>query len=296
MRLSIFTLSLFTLLFSGTLFAQNPAESEASMDYYLPQDVTYDSSIPTPEDVLGSAPGKWHVRHDQLVQYMRTLANASDRVTLHKFGQTYEDRPLLYLTITSPDNHSNIDQIRKDHVALSNPERSDQLDTQNMPVVLYMGYSIHGDESSGANASLLTAYYLAAAQGDEIEERLANSVVLLDPSLNPDGLNRFASWANTHKSENLVTDPNSMELNQRWPSGRTNHYWFDLNRDWMLVQHPASQGRIDNFHKWKPNILTDHHEMGTNSTFFFQPGIQSPSHHTGKEPEFDQSYCRLSRR
>ena len=248
------------------------------MDYYLPQDVSYDESIPTPEEVLGMVPGEWHVRHDQLVRYMRAVAEASDRVKLHEFGKTYEDRPLLYLTITSPSNHANIDQIRSNHLALTDPEQSEQMNTDNMPIVLYMGYSIHGDESSGSNASLLVAYHMAAAQGEEIERKLQNSVVLLDPSLNPDGLNRFASWANTHKSKNLVSDPNSLELNQRWPSARTNHYWFDLNRDWMLVQHPESQGRIDVFQKWKPNILTDHHEMGTNATFFFQPGIQSRTH------------------
>lgn len=278
MRLRTIILTLFALLLSGSVWAQNPAEAEASMDYYLPQDVTYDSSIPTPQDVLGMAPGEWHVTHDQLVKYMHAVAEASDRVTLHKFGESYEDRPLLYLTITSPSNHSNIDQIRKEHVALTDPEQSDELNTADMPIVMYWGYSIHGDESSGSNASMLVAYYLAAAQGDDIKSKLQNSVILLDPSLNPDGLNRFASWANTHKSKNLVSDPNNMELNQRWPSGRTNHYWFDLNRDWMLVQHPESQGRIDNFHKWKPNILTDHHEMGTNSTFFFQPGVPSRTH------------------
>lgn len=274
---SLFLL-LFVVTFFGTTQAQNPGDAEASMEYYLPQNVEYDEAIPTPEEVLGTVPGQWHVRHDQLLQYMHTVAEASDRITLHKFGETYEDRDLIYLTITAPDNHENIDQIREEHVALTNPQKSDQLDTANMPIVLYMGYSIHGDESSGANASMLVAYYMAAAQGEEIEEKLENSVILLDPSLNPDGLNRFASWANTHKSENTVADPNSMELNQRWPSGRTNHYWFDLNRDWMLVQHPESQGRIDNFHTWKPNILTDHHEMGTNSTYFFQPGIQSRTH------------------
>jgi hypothetical protein len=278
MRLRTVVFTLLAFLLSSSLWAQNPAEAEASMNYYLPQDVTYDSSVPTPEDVLGMVPGEWHVRHDQLVKYMRTVADASDRVTLHKFGETYEDRPLLYLTITSPSNHSIIDQIRENHVALTDPEQSDNLNTDDMPIVMYWGYSIHGDESSGSNASMLVAYYLAAAQGDDIEQKLQNSVILLDPSLNPDGLNRFASWVNTHKSENIVADPNSMELNQRWPSARTNHYWFDLNRDWMLVQHPESQGRIETFHNWKPNILTDHHEMGTNSTFFFQPGIQSRTH------------------
>ncbi len=278
MKLRTLLVLLLALLVGGGVQAQSPADAEASMEYYLPQDVEYDESIPTPQEILGMVPGEWHVRHDQLVQYMRAVAGASDRVTLHKFGETYEDRDLVYLTITSPSNHNNIDQIRKEHVALTNPTKSDELNTSEMPIVLYMGYSIHGDESSGSNASMLVAYYMAAAQGKEIEEKLQNSVILLDPSLNPDGLNRFASWANTHKSENMVADPNSMELNQRWPSGRTNHYWFDLNRDWMLVQHPASQGRINNFHKWKPNILTDHHEMGTNSTYFFQPGIQSRTH------------------
>lgn len=271
-------LSLCLLLLPAMGYAQNPADAVAEMDYYLPQDVTYDESIPAPEEVIGMVPGEWHVRHDQLVKYMRAIAEASDRVTLTEFGKTYEDRTLLYLTITSPSNHSNIEQVRKNHVALTDPEQSGSLDTDNMPIVLYMGYSIHGNEPSGSNSSLLLAYHLAAAQGREIEDMLNNSVILLDPSLNPDGLNRFADWVNTHKSKNLVADPNSMELNESWPSGRTNHYWFDLNRDWMLVQHPESRGRIQTFHHWKPNILTDHHEMGSNATFFFQPGIQSRTH------------------
>jgi hypothetical protein len=108
-----------------------------------------------------------------------------------------------------------------------------------------------------------------------VDSLLNETVILLDPSFNPDGLNRFASWVNTHKSQTLVTDPVSRELNEAWPGGRTNHYWFDLNRDWLYVQHPESQGRIAKFHEWKPNILTDHHEMGSNSTFFFQPGVPS---------------------
>ncbi|MDZ7692229.1 MAG: M14 family zinc carboxypeptidase [Balneolaceae bacterium] len=269
----------FLLTSAGITTAQNPADAVAEMDYYLPQDVTYDNTIPTPEEVLGMVPGEWHVRHDQLVKYMYAVAEASDRITIQEFGQTYEDRPLLLLTITSPSNHQNIEQIRKNHVALTDPEQSDNLNVEEMPIITYMGYSIHGDESSGSNAALLAAYYLAAAQGANVEQILQHSVVLLDPSLNPDGLNRFAHWANTRRSlKTLVDDPNNMEQNQPWPSGRTNHYWFDLNRDWMLVQHPESQARINMFHHWKPNILTDHHEMGTNSTFFFQPGIPSRTH------------------
>ena len=263
------------LLITTTVTAQNPADGVAQMDYYLPDDVTYDETIPTPEEVIGMVPGEWHVRHDQLVQYMKALAEASDRVTLTEYGQSYENRTLLYLTITTPANQQNIEKIRENHVALTNAAASDDLNVDEMPIVFYMGYSIHGNEPSGTNASMLAAYHFAAAQGQEFEERLKNAVILLDPSFNPDGLNRFAHWANTHRGKNINSDPNNMEQNVAWPGGGTNHYWFDLNRDWMLVQHPASQGRITNFYKWRPNILTDHHEMGTNSSFFFQPGIQS---------------------
>jgi hypothetical protein len=121
----------------------------------------------------------------------------------------------------------------------------------------------------------LYAYYLAAAQGRQIEEALDNTIILLDPSFNPDGLNRFAHWANMHKSKHLVTDPQSREFSEVWPGGRFNHYWFDLNRDWLPAQHLESQNRLKKFHEWKPNVLTDHHEMGSNSTFFFQPGVPS---------------------
>lgn len=274
----ISTLFLLILAITGIIYAQNPAEAVAEMSYYLPQDIEYDSSIPTPEEVLHMVPGEWHVRHDQLVKYMYAVAEASDRIVIEEFGRTYENRPLVLLTITSPSNQSGIKQIRQNHRMLTNPGRSGNLNVEEMPVVVYMGYSIHGNEPSGSNAALLVAYYLAAAQGSGITQMLNHTVILLDPSFNPDGLNRFAHWANTHKSKNLVDDPNNMEQNEGWPSGRTNHYWFDLNRDWMLVQHPASQGRVRIFHQWKPNILTDHHEMGSNATFFFQPGIPSRTH------------------
>src|SRR5699024_8702895 len=259
-------------------FAQNPADAVAEMDYYLPQDVIYDESIPTPEDVLDMVPGEWHVRHDQLVQYMYAIAEASDRITIEEYARTYENRPLLLLTVTSEANHQNVEQIRQNHLVLTDADRSGNVPIDNMPVVTYQGYSVHGNEPSGSNAALLVIYHLAAAQGSEIEEMLDNTVILLDPSLNPDGLSRFAHWANTRKAKNVVADPKNMAQNEPSPSARTNHYWFDLNRDWLLVQHPSSQGRIANLNRWKPNILTDHHEMGTSATFFFQPGIPSRTH------------------
>ncbi|MDB4286104.1 M14 family metallopeptidase [bacterium] len=251
------------------------AQTDVDLDYYLPQNVSYDSSIPTPESVLGFQVGSWHVGHDQLVYYMRILAAASDRIAIEDIGQSHENRSLIHLRITSKRNQSNINLIQSSHLQLSDPGASASLALDKMPVVVWMGYTIHGNEPSGSNAALLVAYYLAAAQDPAIDRMLKDVVIILDPCMNPDGMNRFASWANSHKSMNLVTDPASREFHEAWPGGRTNHYWFDLNRDWLLLQHPESKARMDVFHKWKPNVLTDHHEMGSNSTFFFQPGVPS---------------------
>jgi hypothetical protein len=248
-----------------------------ALSYYLPQDISYNKSIPTPEDFLGFQIGEWHLTHDQLVYYLKALAAASDRVTVEEYARSYEDKPLILLTITSAKNQKNIDKIKAEHVKLSNPEESKNLDISQMPTVLYQGYTIHGNEPSGSNAAPLYAYYLAAGEGAEFEKMLENVVVLLDPCYNPDGMHRFSTWVNANKSLswNKSTDGNGREFNEVWPAGRTNHYWFDLNRDWLPLQHPESQGRVQKFHEWKPNILTDHHEMGGHSTFFFQPGIPS---------------------
>ncbi|TVQ04500.1 MAG: zinc carboxypeptidase [Balneolaceae bacterium] len=267
------------LLASIFLFI-NPflAFSQINLSYYLPDDETYNPNIPVPAEVIGHEVGEWHITHDKLVFYMNALAEASDRVTIAEYARTYENRPLVLLAITSPENHANIDRIMENHHALTDPDRSGNLDLSIMPVIVNLGYSVHGNEPSGSNASMLSAYYYAAAQGDKIDELLENAIILIDPSLNPDGLNRFATWVNMHKSATMVTDPASREFNEVWPNGRTNHYWFDLNRDWMPVVHPESRGRIHKFHKWRPNVLTDHHEMGTNATYFFQPGIPERTH------------------
>jgi hypothetical protein len=213
-----------------------------------------------------------------LVNYMHTLAAASDRITIQETGRTFEARPLLLLTITSPRNHSRLEEIRQQHVQLTDPSRSGSLDIKSMPNVVYTGFSIHGNEASGSNAALAVAYYLAAAHGPAIDKLLEEVVILFDPSFNPDGLHRFSSWVNSRKSIRISTDPNDTEHNEPWPGGRTNHYWFDLNRDWLVAQLPESQARVKQFHLWKPTVLTDHHEMGTNATFFFQPGVPSRNH------------------
>ncbi|NNK70263.1 MAG: zinc carboxypeptidase [Flavobacteriaceae bacterium] len=259
------------LLFSGMIFSQNKTD----LSYYLPDHKQYDSAIPTPESVIRHQVGEWHITHDKLAQYMIALAESSDRISIEDRGSTFEGRPLLLLTITSPANHERIDSIRDAHISAT---ESSTANTSSRPVVVYQGFSIHGNEPSGANASMLVAYHLAASQSQDVLDLLDNAVILFDPSYNPDGLQRFAYWANTNRSIHLNSDPYDREYSEVWPGGRTNHYWFDMNRDWLPVQLPESRVRIKSFHKWLPNVLTDHHEMGTNATFFFQPGIPSRTH------------------
>lgn len=268
-----------TLLFySLIILSFTQLSAQVDISYYFRPNVKVDPAIPTPHSVIGHQVGEWHITHDRLVNYMMALDKASDRITLEVTGYTHEARPILLLTITSPKNHQNIESIRQQHIQLSDPSKSGSLPVAEMPAVFFIGHSIHGNEASGANAALLTAYYLAAAQGNEIENYLAHTIILFDPSFNPDGLQRFSSWVNSRKSKLVNADPNDTEHNEAWPGGRFNHYWFDLNRDWLVAQHPESQARVKKFHYWKPNVLTDHHEMGTNATFFFQPGVPSRMH------------------
>jgi hypothetical protein len=273
-------LFVFFLFLSISISAQ-----KVDLSYYLPKNITYDKSIPTPKEIVGHEVGEWHITHDKLVTYMKALAVSSDRISIETRGTTYEGRPVLLLTITSPENHKNIEKIRQVHMDATD---DDSLDVSNNPIVVYQGFSIHGNEPSGSNAALAVAYYLAAA--DNIDDLLNNTVILFDPSFNPDGLQRFAYWANTNKSKNINPDPNDREYHEVWPRGRTNHYQFDMNRDWLPVQLPESKARIASFHKWLPNILTDHHEMGSNSSFFFQPGI--PSRTNPLTPQMNQDLTK----
>lgn len=242
--------------------------------YFLPP-IGYDAAIPTPENYFGWQIGEWHLSHDQQLAYLRTLDALSPRISIREYGRTHEQRPLVYLVVTSPENHSRLEELRTLHLQFSDPDANRQPDISQVPLVINQGFTIHGNEPSGANAAVLLAYYLAAGNSEEIDRLLQQTIILLDPCLNPDGMQRFSTWANMHKNAHLTSNPADREYREVWPGGRTNHYWFDLNRDWLPVQHPESQGRIRMFHEWRPNILTDHHEMGSNATFFFMPGEPS---------------------
>jgi hypothetical protein len=241
--------------------------------YFLPQDAARMDGVPSPAEFLGWDVGDWHVRAAETLAYFRELERASPRVKLEYYARSHEGKPLFHAVITSPENHARLEAIREEHLKLADPAQSAALDTSEMPAVVLLSYSIHGNEPSGANAALLVAWQLASSNDPETLDTLADTVVLLDPAQNPDGLDRFAGWANAHRSTRPSEDPADREHNEPWPRGRTNHYWFDLNRDWMPLVHPESRGRIAQFQRWLPNVVTDHHEMDTDNTFFFQPGI-----------------------
>jgi len=246
-----------TTLFGVMLFCA-PAFAEP-LDYYLPKGGMYDASIPSPETVLGQPLGERHLRHDQIISYLSILASSRPEARLIDYGRTNEGRRLVLLAIS---NASNIEQLE---ATKSNPN----------VLKIWNGFSVHGNESSGSNAAVLYAWYLLATNNPTIKAALKDTVVLIDPSFNPDGLSRFTTYVNNHRSLTTVSDPNDMSHNEIWPGGRTNHYWFDLNRDWLLLTQTESKARIKQFQQWQPHILTDHHEMGSAASFFFQPGVPS---------------------
>ncbi len=263
------------LLSSLMLLVSLMMNAQTGLSYYLPANADYNNDVPAPSSFIGHEVGEWHVTHDKLVGYMKLLDAISGRALWEEYGKSWEGRPLGQLIVTSEENMGRLEEIRLEHLRLSDPAVSKSVTTDNMPVIIKLGYGVHGNESSAQNASLLTAYYLVAGEGAEIDKILANAVILIDPALNPDGLQRHSTWVNMYRGTTLTTDPAGREFNEAWPGGRTNHYWFDLNRDYLMLQQPESVGRVQAFFRWMPNINNDHHEMGANSTFFFQPGVQS---------------------
>ena len=273
----------FLWLFIGALFpvdatAQSPISGTnvPVIDFSL-RDTDPDPAIPSPEAFFGFSIGDRHLSHDQVTAYFAALAAASDRVQLLPYGRTWEGRLCQVALLSAPQNlaPAALEKLRQQQQGFAQGVDGS---ISKDPLVIYQGCSVHGNEASGVNASVLYAWQLAAARSTEISTFLDQTLILLDPALNPDGIQRFAGWVNSHRGLEADPSPDSREHNEVWPGGRTNHYWFDLNRDWLPLTQPESQGRVALFHDWKPHLVTDHHEMGRHGTFFFQPGIPSRTH------------------
>ena len=241
-----------------------------AQDYFLENNGPYNENIQSPEEFLGYEIGFEHTRHDLIVSYLNYLSNSSKKAEIIKYGESHEGRDLIMLTVSSTNNLSNLDKIKQEHLKYTVPKSNLEVN-KNLPVIINLGYGVHGNEPSSAEAAMLAAYTLVASENIKIKRLIENSVVFIDPTINPDGRDRHSQWANQYKSINLVADSNDAEHNEMWPKGRTNHYWFDLNRDWLLAINPESRGKLKWYHSWYPNVVTDFHEMGTNSNYFFEP-------------------------
>ena len=244
--------------------------SVVSQNYFLENHEPYNNSILSPEEFVGYEIGFQHTRHDQIVSYLTYLSSVSDNANLIEYGKTHEGRKLVMLCVSSKDNLEDMDSIKKEHLKYIDPDIEIKNDN-TLPIVINLGYNVHGNEPSSSEAAMLTAYTLVASMNSKINNYRNNAIIFIDPTINPDGRDRHTQWANQFKSKNLISDGMDAEHNESWPRGRTNHYWFDLNRDWLLAINPESRGKLKWYHSWYPNVVTDFHEMGTNSNYFFEP-------------------------
>ena len=257
----------FTVIFFAFIISLNTITAQ---DYFLENNGPYENTILTPEQYLGYEIGFEHTRHDLIVAYLKYLSNISEKAEIIKYGESHEGRDLIMLTVSSAENLNNLEKIKDEHLKHTDPGIKTKIDS-SLPIIINLGYGVHGNEPSSAEAAILSAYTLVASNNDKIKRLIENSVIFIDPTINPDGRDRHSQWANQYKSINLVADSNDAEHNEAWPRGRTNHYWFDLNRDWLLGINPESRGKLEWYHSWYPNVVTDFHEMGTNSNYFFEP-------------------------
>jgi len=235
----------------------------------------YDSSIPTPLEMTGHRFGELHTFYWEMEAFLRAVEKASDRVIIEPYGRTYQGRSLYTLIISHPDNLARLEQIRETNLRLTDPRSLPQAELDEiagwMPSLVWLGYNIHGNEASGMEAAIRTIYQLAAGTDPVTTNILRNVVCIVDPCQNPDGHERFV-----HNVRSVVTldshpQPQDVEHGRSWPGGRTNHYLFDLNRDFFLKTQVESRQKAEVYHRWMPHVFADLHEMGSNSTYFFSP-------------------------
>lgn len=246
------------------------AQAHAQDEYYFGGRGKLNSGIPTPESFFGFRIGTSLVRYDKVVEYFRLLAEKSDRASLEVFGRSWEGREQVALIVTSPANLENLENIRREHLKVVDPSIP-SVDVSSQKVVVHLGYNVHGGEIAGTDASVVAAYYLVASEDPDVVRRLSEAVVFVEPSLNPDGRERAVTFLNGFHSLSPVADPADRVHSGGFVPHRGNHFWNDLNRDWLPLSQPESQNRVAYYHKWYPNVYLDFHEMGGNSSYYFEP-------------------------
>lgn len=221
--------------------------------------------IQSPSEFLGYELGTEFTRHHEVVDYYQYLAEkVSNRVRLQEYGKTNERRPLLLAYISSPENISNLENIRSEHL------KSTIGKSTASKAIVWLSYNVHGNESVSTEASMQTIYELLTSKSGYLE----NTIVIIDPCINPDGRERYVNWYNQNKNSPHTTDPNSKEHHEGWLNGRSNHYMFDLNRDWAWLTQIESRQRLKVFNQWLPHVHVDFHEQGVDSPYYFAPAAE----------------------
>lgn len=259
---------LLSILLATQVFAQ-----DAFTRFQFGPNLNYDSNIPSPAEYLGYELGEEYTPHYEVMAYIKLLATLSDRITFHEYAKTYERRSVNYAVITSSQNQNNIEAIREANLELAN--NAVNVTISDQPIVVWMSYNVHGNEPSSSESAMQAIYRFVAANDTETRNWLDNSVIIIDPMMNPDGRDRYVTWYKSVQANILNTDEFDLEHDEIWPGGRTNHYWFDLNRDWIWGVHPESRGRIAVYQNWMPQVHMDFHEQGFNNNYFVMPG-QTP--------------------
>jgi hypothetical protein len=244
--MKIKSLLLLTFLTFGSIFSQN---------------------IKSPSEFLGYEIGSRFTRHHKVVAYFKYVSKTVSNVQLEKYGETNEHRPLYLSYISSQKNINNLEKIRKANLSQTGiaPGTS-----KNKTAIVWLSYNVHGNEASSTEASMLTIYDLVTTKKAWLE----NTIVIMDPCINPDGRDRYVNWYNQVKSSPYNSEQDAKEHDEPWPGGRANHYLFDLNRDWAWATQIESKQRIKMYNKWMPHIHVDFHEQGINSPYYFAPGAE----------------------
>lgn len=261
---------------------------------------THDESIPTPDSILGFPVGHRPARYAQIDACFKAWAKASGRARLFEHGATYEGRALFHLVISSEANIQRLDQIKGDIARLADARNTSTADSDrlagNLPAIIWLGYTIHGDETSGSDAALALAWHLCACTDADVKKTLDELVIIIDPIMNPDGRDRYLTNLAEDRTAQPNVDDQSVLHSRPWPMGRTNHYLFDLNRDWLFAIHPETRGRLAAMTAWHPQVVVDAHEMGSQDTYLFSPprepinaNIGPMFHRWGKEFGRDQA-------
>ncbi|MDA7977997.1 MAG: M14 family metallopeptidase [Pirellulales bacterium] len=251
------------------------AQKESPWLLPLPE-VDADAQIPTMKDVLGYDWGDDVSSHAQLLQYVQALAAAApERTHLYQYGESYEGKELYHLVVSSADNIERLEELRKQNLLLADPRQTTSQQAAEIaktaPAIVLLQATVHGNEISPSDAALLTAYHLLADKRSQTKELLDNVIVVIDPVQNADGRDRFVNGYRKARGEFPSAERFSFEHDEPWPGGRTNHYYFDMNRDWFLQTQREAADRVAAYLNWQPHVTVDNHEMGADSTFYFPP-------------------------